>query len=83
MVWWEICGTRHNELDGMRTSNSPPPPAKVNSDCIGKNYLLSSIIITIVKIMPFYIVIESRQRHSKCFAVAKKHDRSSMHYSDL
>ena len=54
MVRWEIWRTRHNEVedgmsmveDGMRASNSA---AKVNTDCIGKNYLLSLvIIITIV-----------------------------------
>ena len=38
MVWLQIYGTRHNELDGMRATNSPP--AKVNSDCIVKNHLL-------------------------------------------
>ena len=80
MVLWEICGTRHNELDGMRASNSPPPPAKVNSDCIGKNYPLSGIIITIVKICHFALLLKVGRG---ILNALQKHDRSSMHCNDL
>ena len=50
MVWWEIWRTRHNEVEdgmgGMRASNSSA--AKVNTDCIAKNYPLSPVIIITV-----------------------------------